>query len=1005
MPRVNDNPDFTPDAAAHAVTASTKSATPAAPRAALGRADLLRLLVAWGKGAEYAAAELTGYDYRPPQPSREPVPPAPVSAQPDPPPVPHDPALPPRPRVEHYSATLTTTESMLAGDFQSRLDSIDAAPTPPPLAPPPAPPPAPPAWRPLASERRLVVLAEKHLRSLHNVNQWDVQKLARQLAQGLPPGKRRARQQRLLWRDNALLLQMRRQTEPLHDDYRALAQIVQRRSGGRVPIYLHYQGDGWSVYDPAGDRLAQRALPSLWRDLPQAPSLKGMQGLAVGWPLTARWPDRWQPAALLTAWAGHAAPVAPASADTDDMAAANATTMAMTSPLSPLAAGTHHHPPLVWWDVDSPLHLRRQLPPGTLHTAPRQLAHLLALLTLAVVVHPPLLRALRCLLAAPAAAEVDAWASPDVACNGVAIAVRAVRRPHYSAILAAEVPLAVRRQAAECIAAYHTRLSFEIALEESQHAHSYAPGAQVLAPEQYFAQMARQLRDHPASAQMADSMAYLTRAGHRASRAVWESSPEFNLAWALANPDAILKGIDLPAEFPLALLQPLRQKISALPVARQGIRLHQQDGFLICEVCDIEALPVKPALPVNGLAQWSGATLLKWRGGNAQQWHRMVAAADLPPIDLARHAPVELTDGQTTCIVRHEARPAWALAWGRDRDGLYALAPNPWGAPLRVPYPRAQQPSVRISVMPPVPAPTVKGKPKNKTLPNVNCVIDALTLDLDDTGLIATLTLNGQYTQAFRYINPGQFTIGAPESETAGEIEKGAKPEWFTYEGPQHRVTISEGFWLADTACTQGMWQAVRGDNPSHFTSGNQGGPDHPVEQVSWDMIQPFLQRLEAMLPGCRVTLPTEAEWEYACRAGSDTPFSFGETITTDHVNYNGNSPYGKCEKGEYREHTVAVKELPANGWGLYQMHGNVLEWCADTAREYGFDAVNDPGLAIALAPDFGSAAARVLRGGGWLDGARLARSACRLHLLPDWQGDRTGFRFALRFSSSASVV
>jgi formylglycine-generating enzyme required for sulfatase activity len=990
MPHVDDNPDLTPDAAAHAVMVSAKSATPAAPRAALGRADLLRLLVAWGKGAEYVAAELTGYDYRPPQPSRQLVPPAPVSAQPDPPPVPRDPALPPRPRVAHYSATLTTAESVLAGDFQSRLDRIDAALTPPPLAPPPAPP----AWTPLASERRLVVLAEKHLRSLHNVNQWDVQKLARQLAQGLPPGKRRARQQRLLWRDNALLLQMRRQTEPLHDDYRALAQIVQRRSGGRVPIYLHYQGDGWSVYDPAADRLAQRALPSLWRDLPQVPSLKGMQGLAVGWPLTARWPDRWRPAALLTAWAGHAAPVAPASAGTDDMAAVNATTMPMTTPSSSLAARTHH-PPLVWWDVDSPLHLRRQLPPGTLHTAPRQLAQLLALLTLAVVVHPPLLRALRCLLAAPAAAEVDAWASPDVACNGVAIAVRAARRPHYSAILAAEVPLAVRRQAAECIAAYHTRLSFEIALEESQHAHSYAPGAQVLAPEQYFAQMARQLRDHPASAQMADSMAYLTRAGHRASRAVWESSPEFALAWAFANPDAILTGINLPSEISLALLDILRKKIFALPVAQQGIRLHQQDGFLICEVCDIDALQVKAALPVNGLAQWSGATLLKWRGGNAQQWHRAVAAADFPPIGLARHAPVELTDGQTTCIVRHEARPAWALAWGRDRDGLYALAPNPWGKPLRVPYPRAQQPSVRISVAPPAPAPMLKGRPKNKTLPNVNCVIDALTLDLDETGLIATLTLNGQHTQAFRYINPGQFRMGSPETEL----------NRIGNEGPQHRVTISEGFWLADTACTQGMWQAVMGDNLSRFISGNQGGPDHPMDRVSWNMIQPFLQRLEALLPGCRVTLPTEAEWEYACRAGSDTPFSFGETITTDQVNYDGSYPYGKCEKGEYREHTVAVKELPANDWGLYQMHGNVLEWCADAPREYGLDAVNDPGLAIALAPDLDGAAARAMRGGGWFNFAVFARSAYRYPSLPGGRDSGTGFRFALRFSSPASGV
>jgi formylglycine-generating enzyme required for sulfatase activity len=249
--------------------------------------------------------------------------------------------------------------------------------------------------------------------------------------------------------------------------------------------------------------------------------------------------------------------------------------------------------------------------------------------------------------------------------------------------------------------------------------------------------------------------------------------------------------------------------------------------------------------------------------------------------------------------------------------------------------------------------------------------------------------------QRLRWIEPGDFRMGS--SETEGD--------WRGYEGPQHSVTISEGFWLADTACTQGLWQAVMGDNPSYFVLSNQGGPDHPVERISWDMIQPFLHRLEAILPGCRVTLPTEAEWEYACRAGSDTPFSFGETITTGQVNYNGNYPYGEYEKGEYRAHTVAVKKLPANGWGLYQMHGNVWEWCADTSREYSRDAVNDPGLAIALAPDLGGVAARALRGGGWFCFAQLARSAYRGLNRPDWLDYSTGFRFALRFSSPASGV
>jgi formylglycine-generating enzyme required for sulfatase activity len=249
--------------------------------------------------------------------------------------------------------------------------------------------------------------------------------------------------------------------------------------------------------------------------------------------------------------------------------------------------------------------------------------------------------------------------------------------------------------------------------------------------------------------------------------------------------------------------------------------------------------------------------------------------------------------------------------------------------------------------------------------------------------------------QRLRWIESGHFMMGSP----------GTEADRFDDEGPQHSVTISDGFWLADTSCTQGLWQAVMGDNPSHFDAGNQGGPDHPVERVSWDMIQPFLQKLEALLPGCRVSLPTEAEWEYACRAGSNMPFSFGETITTDQVNYDGNYPYGECEEGEYREHTVTVKKLPANDWGLYQMHGNVLEWCADNPREYSEDMVVDPGLAVALTPELGDVAARALRGGCWINYAQFARSAHRFHGQPGWRGDDAGFRFALRFSSHASGV
>ena len=260
----------------------------------------------------------------------------------------------------------------------------------------------------------------------------------------------------------------------------------------------------------------------------------------------------------------------------------------------------------------------------------------------------------------------------------------------------------------------------------------------------------------------------------------------------------------------------------------------------------------------------------------------------------------------------------------------------------------------------------------------------------DQFGLWVEFAWQGEVVQRMRWIEPGQFVMGAPnEEEQSYEDER-----------PQHVVQISKGFWLADTACTQALWQAVMRKNPSRFVAGKRGGKMHPLEQVSYLMVQDFLQRLQNSLPACRATLPTEAEWEYACRAGSTTPFFFGASISTAQVNYNGDYPYGDAKKGEFRRATVAVKALAANAWGLYQMHGNVWEWCADTLRTYQSAAALDPGLEQALATVHDSRAARVLRGGGWDVNAWFARSAFRFRVLPGWQDGNTGFRFVLRATS-----
>ncbi len=244
--------------------------------------------------------------------------------------------------------------------------------------------------------------------------------------------------------------------------------------------------------------------------------------------------------------------------------------------------------------------------------------------------------------------------------------------------------------------------------------------------------------------------------------------------------------------------------------------------------------------------------------------------------------------------------------------------------------------------------------------------------------------------QRMRYIEAGHFLMGSPASE----------PERYNDEGPQHSVTLSAGFWLADSACTQALWQVVMGKNPSHFNAGNRAGRQHPVEQVSWNDVQGFLRAFENRLPGVTASLPSEAEWAYACRAGTLTAFSFGDQITPEQVNYEGNSPYAGGVKGLYRQSTVSVRSLPPNPWGLYEMHGNVWEWCADGQREYVGRDETDP-----RGQEGDGVAARVLRGGSWCHDAGAARAADRTAGAPHFATPDCGFRFSLRSTSPAGAT
>ena len=244
--------------------------------------------------------------------------------------------------------------------------------------------------------------------------------------------------------------------------------------------------------------------------------------------------------------------------------------------------------------------------------------------------------------------------------------------------------------------------------------------------------------------------------------------------------------------------------------------------------------------------------------------------------------------------------------------------------------------------------------------------------------------------QRMRWIEPGEFLMGGAEDE-ANRHENAPS---------QYPVIISQGFWLADTACTQVLWQMLINDIPNYSSQNNGDGPENPVERVSWNRVQWFLQILQKSLPACHATLPTEAEWEYACRAGSETPLSFGANRATDQENFNGNFPYAEGPAEQNLPPTLPVKALPANPWGLYQMQGNVREFCVGSEFSESTDISHDPGLAQALqfvlgplGPDwFG-----VARGGYINSVGESTRSSSRYFPTPNAGDSDFGFRFVFR--------
>ncbi len=228
----------------------------------------------------------------------------------------------------------------------------------------------------------------------------------------------------------------------------------------------------------------------------------------------------------------------------------------------------------------------------------------------------------------------------------------------------------------------------------------------------------------------------------------------------------------------------------------------------------------------------------------------------------------------------------------------------------------------------------------------------------------------------FVSIPAGKFKMGSPNTEVGrNEVEE-----------TQHEVSIS-GFFMGKYEITQAQWKAVMGstNNPSNFK-----GDNLPIEKVSWNKVQEFITKLNEQT-GKTYRLPTEAEWEYACRAGTETPFNTGANITTDQANYDGLYPYDSYPTGIYRERTTDVGTFAPNAWGLYDMHGNVWEWCNDW---YGEEYYNDSPSTDPQGPNTGEF--RIIRGGSWYNGAVMCRSARRHAQYPNNTSSYLGFRLVI---------
>jgi formylglycine-generating enzyme required for sulfatase activity len=233
----------------------------------------------------------------------------------------------------------------------------------------------------------------------------------------------------------------------------------------------------------------------------------------------------------------------------------------------------------------------------------------------------------------------------------------------------------------------------------------------------------------------------------------------------------------------------------------------------------------------------------------------------------------------------------------------------------------------------------------------------------------------------------GRFRMGSPPDEPERRLDEA-----------QVEVTLSRGFWMGKYEVTQGQWKRVVGKLPGELTAAGGEGDDFPVGNVNYPEAEAFCRKLTELgrqsgdlPPSYSFRLPTEAQWEYACRAGTTTATAFGDKLSSKQANFQG-EPYNGAENGPSLNRATKVGSYPANAWGLHDMHGNVYEWCRDWYH-HKLPGGTDPDLSVRGQTNRDGTFSRVRRGGAWCDDGQPCRSARRLRFEPERRSDHIGFR------------